>query len=129
MSEPERPALSVDADLTLRTDGAALSVVSVGTGERLLVEAPSLCAGIGAARAAPAAAALDDLDAALRAADIAAEFRVHQTTLGTLGAGSEPGPLARELGLAPVDPRVGGVLAAVGRAATLGVRRVARLLG
>jgi hypothetical protein len=126
----ERPEhLAVEADLDVSVGGEEFSVVSVGNGERLLVEAPSLAAGVRAAHRAPPKPYLERLDAALRTGDLAAEIRVRETTVATLGAGSRPGALSRRLGATPFEIRALGALAAVGREVTVGVRALADVLG
>lgn len=125
LSEESLPPLSVAADLTVATGGATATVRS--TGPRLFVEIGSL---IDAARFAASApeGGRDRVAAALTATDLTAEVRVRERTVATVGAAARPGVLSRTLGVAPVELRIGGLLAAVGQELSAGVRTVARLL-
>lgn len=104
--------LAVDADLTVAVDDTSATVTS--TGDRLFVEFPSLSAAV---------ATLDRVSSeerrafhdALLLTDLGLEVRVGRRTVGLIGAGARPGLASSVLGLAPVEVRPSGVLAAVGQ--------------
>lgn len=110
-SGPAAP-LSVAADLTLTVNGARAEVRS--TGDRLFVEFASLTAALEALRGLPDGSA-DDLRALLTTTDLTVEVRVRDRTVAVVGSQARPGVVSRRLGVAPVEARLGGVLAAVGR--------------
>ncbi|SFR63597.1 hypothetical protein [Halogeometricum limi] len=116
-----RAPLTVHTDLTLTVDGTELPVTS--TGERLFVEFPSLPSAVRTLRRSPQGERhrLHDL---LTTTDLTVEVRVRGRTVAVSGAGARPGILSRELGVDPVELRIGGVFGAVGRELSAAVERV-----
>jgi hypothetical protein len=102
------PALEIDANLSVTVDRTRLAV-STQAG-RLRVQVPSVSACARLARGERgrllAAAAL------LAEAGETAEIRVGDAVVAVAGADAVPGPLARRLGLGPVELRPRGVAAA-----------------
>ncbi len=99
-------------DLTVTVAGVTMPVHS--TGERLFVEVPTVRAAVRVARAAgdettgPATV--------LTATDLTTELRVRGRTVLVIGADARPGPVSRQLGVAPAEVRLGGALSAGGNA-------------
>ncbi|MEZ3116907.1 peptide ABC transporter ATP-binding protein [Halobaculum sp. MBLA0147] len=116
--------LSVATDLELTVDGVPVGVRS--TGDRLFLEVPTLRTAVRMARDGEGLE--ERLAPVLRVTDLTVEVRVREATVAVLGADARPGWLSRELDVDPVEVRVGGALAAVGRTVLAGTRRVARLL-
>ena len=115
--------LSVETDLTLSVDGTDIPLRS--TGDRLFVEVPNLRTAIRIAR--DGERATDRLSTLLAVTDLTVEVRVRGATVAGAGADAVAGPLARELGVDPVEVRVGGGVAAAGRELLAGGRALARL--
>lgn len=114
-----RAPLSVETeDLTLSVAGTTMPVES--TGERLLVDVPTVRDAIRVARAASGDATRSA--AVLTAADLTTELRVRGRTVLVLGADARPGLLSRELGVAPGAFRLGGALSAGGDGALTALR-------
>jgi len=123
-TDPVAP-LSVETEnLTLSVAGVTMPVES--TGERLLVDVPTVRDAIRVARAASGDAARSA--ALLTAADLTTELRVRGRTVVVLGVDARPGALSRELGVAPGAIRLGGVLSAGGDAALTILRTAWRRL-
>lgn len=107
------PLSVVTEDLTLSIDGVDLDVRS--TGDRLFVEAATVRDAIRVARRLPSDADARGPTALLTTTGLTTEVRVRGRTVAVLGAGAHPGLLSRELGFAPAEARLGGVVgAAVG---------------
>jgi hypothetical protein len=102
----DRP-LDVDADLTLTVDGAAVSIR--GYGDLVVVSAPSLAALRTLARTGASHLGTERLDR-LRDADVTLDVRVRGRSVARLGAGVDPGPLSRALGVDPARVSLGGLL-------------------
>lgn len=117
--------LSVAADLNLTVNGAQATVRS--TGERLFVSFPSLAAAVRAFRGLPDDG-VDHLAALLHTTDLTVELRVRDRTVAVVGADARPGPVSRGLGVDPVEARIGGVLAAVGRELSVALAGLDRAL-
>ncbi|CAM2807396.1 hypothetical protein PNQ29_04145 [Halobacterium salinarum] len=121
-----RPPLSVATDLDVSIDGTPVSVRS--TGDRLLVDVPTLAAGVDALGGVPrsevpaAAAALED-------ADLTVELRVRESPVAVVGADASPGALSDRMGVAPAALRVGGAAVAAGRGVTAALGAARRLAG
>jgi hypothetical protein len=115
--------LSVETDLTLTVNGAEARVES--TGERLFVSFESLPDGIRALRGQPQDAA-GPLSTLLETTDLTVEIRVRDRTVAVAGAGARPGPLSRQLGIAPLEARLGGGVSAIGAEISAGVRAISR---
>ncbi len=117
-TDHERAPLAVAADVSLTVGDAEATLRS--TGERLLLDFPSLVAAVRVFRSFPTSERRH-LHAALTAADLALEVRARHRTLVALGAGARSGPLARRLGLDPAELRLCGALSAAwaGIAATV----------
>lgn len=109
-SDTESVPLTLTTDLTLTVDGTDAAVRS--TGERLFIEFPSVVSAVHALRGLPATE-YSRLHSMLTTADLALEVRARNRTLAALGAGTRSGPLARQLGIAPVELRANGVLSAL----------------
>ncbi len=116
--------LSVATDLTLTVDGTPIEVRS--TGDRLFVEVPTLRTALRIAR--DGEGVREQLSSVLSLTDLTVEVRVREATVAVVGAGADPGVLSRELGVDPVEARLGGGVAAVGREVIAGVEAVAGLL-
>jgi hypothetical protein len=116
--------LSVETDLTLTVDGTPVELQS--TGERLFLEVPTLQTALQLAR--DGEALRDRVSQVLALTDLTVEVRVRGATVAVAGSEARPGPLSRELGVDPVEVRIGGGVAAVGRELLAGGRRVARLV-
>lgn len=116
--------LSVQTDLTLTVDGTRIPLRS--TGDRLFLEVPNLQTALRIAR--DGEGLRDRLSRLLTLTDLTVEVRVRGATVAVAGADAHAGALARELGVDPVEVRLGGGLAAVGRELLAGGRTVARLL-
>jgi hypothetical protein len=100
-------ALSVDADLAVSVDGDDLSVSSHG--DRLVVEAPSLRAGLRALRSTGGHA--DDVAGSLHRVGLTADVRVRGRTVALAGAAARPNALGRVVAEG-IEVRAGGALAA-----------------
>lgn len=116
------------APLSVATDDLTLTVADVSmpirsTGDRLFVEVPTLRHALSVARSVSADAGRPSRF--LAATDLTTELRVRGRTVVVLGAAARPGWLARELGVAPAEVRVGGALTAVGDGAGAAVGRLA----
>jgi len=123
---PDRPdPLSVSTDLSVAVDGTDVAVRS--TGDRVLVDVPTLGAAVDVLRSVPRER-LTAFSATLRAADITIEVRVRESPVVVVGAGAHPGVVSRRLGVAPAEFRVGGALVAVTRGAGASVAEARRLL-
>jgi hypothetical protein len=116
--------LSVETDLTLTVDGTPVELQS--TGERLFLEVPTLQTALQLAR--DGETLRDRVSEVLTLTDLTVEVRVRGATVAVAGSEATPGPLSRELGVDPVEVRIGGGVAAVGRELLAGGRRVARLV-
>jgi hypothetical protein len=103
--------LSVDADLTVTVAGTTAEVRS--TGDRVFVAFASLPGAVRALRSVPdgGETALHEF---LATADLTVEIRVHDRTVAVAGADARPGFVSAQLGVAPVEFRLGGALGAVG---------------
>jgi len=99
--------LSVDADLAVSVGGDDLSVST--RGDRLVVEAPSLRAGLRALRAAGGRA--DELAGTLGSLGLTADVRVRDRTVAVAGADARPNAPGQLLG-GGVEVRAGGAIAA-----------------
>ncbi len=109
-TEPRAPLSITTTDLTLTVDGVPLDVRS--TGDRLFVEASTVRDAIRVARGLPAAGNAEGPAALLVATDLTTEFRVRGRTVAVVGADARPGVLSRELGVAPAELRLAGLLGA-----------------
>lgn len=118
--------LTVETDLELTIDGARVDVRS--TGKRLFADFPSLPALARAARSLPQTG-MTELAAMLVTADLTIEVRARGRTVAALGADAPAGPVSQWLGLAPVQIRAAGVVAAVSREVSAGVQMLRDLLG
>ncbi len=116
--------LSVETDLTLTVDGTPVELQS--TGERLFLEVPTLQTALQLAR--DGEALRDRVSQVLALTDLTVEVRVRGATVAVAGSEARPGPLSRELGVDPVEVRIGGGVAAVGRELLAGGRRVAQFV-
>lgn len=121
---PPRAPLSVHTDLSLTIDGTAVDVDS--TGDRLFVEFPTALSAVRAVRGL-SPTGRDQLRELLRTTDLTLELRVRGRTVLVSGAGSRPGPVSRELSVAPDELRVGGVLGVAGRELSALARRARRV--
>ncbi|MFB6228734.1 MAG: peptide ABC transporter ATP-binding protein [Halobacteriales archaeon] len=115
--------LSVETDLTLTVNGAEATVES--TGERLLVSFGSLPDGIRALRGQRESAA-GPISTLLETTDLTVEIRIRGRTVAVAGADARPGVLSRQLGVAPLEARLGGAVSAVGAEISAGVRAINR---
>ena len=104
----EGPPLDVTANLSVAVDGVDLAVSSVD--DRLRVQVPSLAAGVSVLRAIPDGGSR--LPEALAAAGLTAEVRIGSAVVAVLGADAAADRLARRLGLASVELRTRGLVAA-----------------
>ncbi|MFU1782194.1 hypothetical protein ACM16X_12490 [Haloarcula japonica] len=104
-----RPALAIDADLTVEKDGTAFAVR--GYGDLVAVDLPSLGAALELWRDRPVDG--PDAAAALDAAGLTAELRVRGAPVARLGADAVPSGLAERLGLGPLELLVDGLLLAL----------------
>ncbi|QIB76023.1 peptide ABC transporter ATP-binding protein [Halogeometricum borinquense] len=104
-------------DLTLTVAGVTMPVRS--TGDRLFVEVPTLRSAVRVARAVNTVPS--GPTRLLTVTDLTTELRVRGRTVAVFGAHARPGPLARELGIAPAEFRLGGALAAASSGATAAV--------
>lgn len=120
-AEEQFPPLSVAADLTLEVAGTQAEVQS--TGERLFVLFPSLPGAVRALRRLPedGETRLDEL---LRLTDLTVEIRIRDRTVAVAGVGADPGVVSTQLGTAPIEVRIGGLLGAVGRELVVALRSV-----
>jgi CO/xanthine dehydrogenase Mo-binding subunit len=114
----------VETDLTLTVDGTPVELRS--TGERLFLEVPTLQTALRLAR--DGEGLRDRVSQVLTITDLTVEVRVRGATVAVAGHEATPGALSRELGVDPVEIRVGGGVAAVGRELLAGGRWAARLL-
>ena len=106
-----RAPLSVATeDLTLTVEGVDLDVRS--TGDRLFVEAATVRDAVRVARNLPGDTDAHGPAALLTATDLTAEIRVRGRTVAVIGADARPGFLSRELGVAPAEVRLAGLLGA-----------------
>jgi hypothetical protein len=119
-----RAPLSVTTDLTVTINGAEATVES--TGERLLVSFESLLDGIRALRGQPEDAT-GPLSTLLETTDLTVEIRIRDRTVAVAGVGARPGVLSRQLGITPVEVRLGGAVSVVGAEISAGVRAIIRL--
>ncbi|MDS0277280.1 hypothetical protein NDI85_05710 [Halomicroarcula sp. S1AR25-4] len=107
-----RPSLGVEADLDVEVDGYGLTVV--GYDDVVAVDLPSLPAALSLWRRLP----VDTMDvaAALASVGLTVEVQTRGVPVARIGAAADPSPVARRLGLGPVElvPE-GPVLAAVTR--------------
>ncbi|MFC6955344.1 hypothetical protein [Halorubellus litoreus] len=119
----DRAPLDVAVDLDVSVDDTPVAVAS--TGDRLSVDFPTVRAAVRAVRRRPA---LDyrEVDALLRAADVALEVRVRHRTVLALGADTRASLLLRRVGVEPVELRLGGVASALVAGAAAAVDRVRR---
>jgi hypothetical protein len=106
-----RPALAIDAELTVSADGAPLSVV--GYDDLVAVDLPSFAAAIALWRRVGSASM--DAAAALASVGLTAEVRVRGVPVARLGDDAEPSSLAQSLGLGPVELIPEGSLLAASR--------------
>jgi len=113
--------LHVETDLSVTVDGTEARLRS--TGDRLFLEFPSVVAAVEALRSLPATERRQ-VHEALTAADLTLEVRARGRTLVALGAGTVSGPLARRLGVDPVEVRLGGTLSALWAGGASIVRRL-----
>ncbi|WP_049984993.1 hypothetical protein [Halobellus rufus] len=120
-SDPESVPLTVTTDLTLTVDGTDAALRS--TGERLFIEFPSVVSAVQALRSLPPTEHRR-LHSMLTTADLTLEIRARNRTLVALGAGTRSGPLARQLGIDPVELRPTGVLSALWAGAVATVDRL-----
>jgi len=104
----DRPALAVDADLTVEIDGHAVTVT--GYDDLVAVDLPSLSALLALWRDAP----VETMDAAalLSSIGLTAEVRVRGAPVARVGDAAEPSDLARRAGLGPVELVPDGLLLA-----------------
>ena len=126
-TEPRAPLAITTTDLALTVDGVPLDVRS--TGDRLFIEASTVRDAIRVARNLPAAANAEGPAALLVATDLTAEFRVRGRTVAVVGADARPGVLSRELGVAPAELRLAGLLGAAADAIGGAARGSRRLFG
>jgi hypothetical protein len=107
-----RPSLGVDADLTVTVDGRTVRLT--GYEELIAADIGGLVPLLGLWR--EYGDRTMDGAAALASVGLTAELRVRGVPVARLGADADPSPLARRLGLGPVElvPE-GPVLAAVTR--------------
>jgi hypothetical protein len=107
-----RPSLAVDADLTVTVDGTTITV----TGYDDVVAADVSSFGPVVALWRQYGDRTMDGAAALASVGLTAELRVRGVPVARLGSDANPSPLARRLGLGPVElvPE-GPVLAAITR--------------
>jgi len=116
--------LSVETDLTITVDGTPVELQS--TGERLFLEVPTLQTALELAR--DGEGLRDRVSQLLTVTDLTVEVRVREATVAVVGREATPGLLSREFGVDPVEIRIGGGVAAVGRELLAGGRWAARLL-
>jgi hypothetical protein len=121
-----RAPFSVATDLTLTVNGAEATVES--TGERLFVSFASLPDGIRALRGQPRDA-VGPLSTLLETTELTVEIRVRDRTVAVAGAVARPGVLSRQLGIAPLEVRLGGGVSAVGAELSAGLRAISRFFG
>ncbi len=107
----ERPALDVEANLSVTVDGVDLAVTT--DGDRLRVQVPSVFACVSVLSATPEEGLA--LPAALSAAGLTAEVRVGEAVVAVAGADVVPGRFVRLLSLGPVEVRALSLLAAAVR--------------
>lgn len=107
----DRPALAIEAALTVEVDGYSLAVV--GYDDVVAVDFPSLSA----IRSLWREATVETMDAAavLSSVGLTAEFRLRGVPLARVGDDADPSPLARRLGLGPVELVPEGPLLALTR--------------
>ncbi|MFB6252303.1 MAG: hypothetical protein ABEI27_11585 [Halobellus sp.] len=118
-ADEQFPPVSVDADLTLEVAGTKAEVQS--TGERLFVLFPSLPGAVRAVRRLPEGGETR-LEQLLELTDLTVEFRIRDRTVAVAGVGADPGTVSTQLGAAPIEIRIGGVLGAVGRELVIAFR-------
>ena len=99
--------LEVLADLRLAVDGEDIDIR--GTGDRIVVDLPSLRAGRRLLRSGPFATnrphTTGRIHEALRVSGLTAEVRLQGDTIARIGAGARPGSLGRLLRLDGVEVR------------------------
>jgi len=99
--------LEVLADLRLAVDGEDIDIR--GTGDRVVVDLPSLRAGRRLLSSGPFATdrarSTGRIHEALQMSGITGEVRLQGDTIARIGAGARPGPLGRLLNLNGVDVR------------------------
>ena len=123
-SNPAAP-LSVDTEnFTLTVADVSIPIYS--TGDRLFVELPTMWSALRVVRAADVD--IDDVARVLTTTDLTTELRVRGRTVAVVGAGARPSFVSRELGLAPAEFRVGGVLTVLGSSVSAAVSRVVSVL-
>lgn len=105
----DRPALAVDADLTVHVNGAHIDVT--GYDDIVALDFPSLPAALSLWRETPA----EPMDAAavLSSVGLTAEVRVRGVPLARIGDTAVPGRVAGLLGLGPVELVPDGALLAL----------------
>jgi hypothetical protein len=104
-----KPDLLVDADLTVERDGVAFTVR--GYDDLVAVDLPSFGAALDLWRDGPVEGT--DAAATLAAAGLTAEIRVRGAPVARLGADAVPSPLAKRLGLGPIQLFLDGALLAL----------------
>jgi len=104
-----KPDLLVDADLTVERDGVAFTVR--GYDDLVAVDLPSFRAALDLWRDGPVEGT--DAVATLAAAGLTAEIRVRGAPVARLGADAVPSPLAKRLGLGPIQLFLDGALLAL----------------
>ena len=98
-----------DADLTVERDGVAFTVR--GYDDLVAVDLPSFGAALDLWRDGPVEGT--DAVATLAAAGLTAEIRVRGAPVARLGADAVPSPLAKRLGLGPIQLFLDGALLAL----------------
>ncbi|MGB9932760.1 hypothetical protein [Haloarcula amylolytica] len=104
-----KPDLLVDADLTVERDGVAFTVR--GYDDLVAVDLPSFGAALDLWRDGSVEGT--DAAATLVAAGLTAEIRVRGAPVARLGADAVPSPLAKRLGLGPIQLFLDGALLAL----------------
>jgi hypothetical protein len=106
-----RPALAIEADLTVEIDGHSLTVT--GYDDVVAVDFPSLSALRTLRRDTP----VETMDAAavLSSIGLTAEIRLRGVPIARIGDDADPSSLARRLGLGPVELVPEGPLLALTR--------------
>ncbi len=105
----DRPALAVDADLTVHLDGTPIEVT--GYEDVVALDFPSLSALRSRWQGSPVDAM--DMAAVLSSVGLTAEIRVRGVPLARVGDAAVPGRLAGLLGLGPVELVPEGALLAL----------------
>ena len=112
-----RPSpLEVVGQVMVEMGGGSARIEALG--DRIVVELPSLGAGLSSIRGLSSGRgrgeSIRKVDAALRGAGLSLEVAVGGRTVGRLGEGSRPGLASKLLGLGPFELLLGGVLASFG---------------